>query len=345
VARVTSGRCGRFRVAALTLVLALAAGSARANGCGSLDRDTAGKAVALVRAAGTVIGDDWFAPVPVARVAWAHAGFLYRVVVNDDLALDLRTTYLPGDDPATYTNLGWLLGCGREDMPRTISRTPFVTAGDPHAVVGALPSRDDDGGYQPAQPLIGIVELPALEAAWYDPTRPPPERPLTVFAEADTTSAVRAEIGKLEALPYREYDYEQAGAVVLERRPNWYRIALRQGDGWIRARDAGTFRGLEQLVRENLSYLAHAWEGRIYAAPAAPAEFRILAPAWRRKMGEEIAVEVREARRVGSELWFRIEIIWPPPCGAGQPGVLSDGWVPAFASSGAPAVWYWSRGC
>jgi hypothetical protein len=149
----------------------------------------------------------------------------------------------------------------------------------------------------------------------------------------------------MKDLPYREYGYERPGAEVLERRPGWYRIVLAEGEGWVAAEQAGDFHGLHALVAENLSFLAPAWDGRLWAEPDRGGAARALSPPWRRMMGDKIAVEVGPARRVEGELWFRVEIVWPPPCGSAEPAILTAGWVPAYAASGAPAVWYWSRGC
>lgn len=311
------------------------------NGCGSVDRDTADAAVELVRRAGSVIAGDWFAPVAVEGVAWRREGFLYRVVVNGELELDLGLTFVPGAAAGVYENLGWKLDCGRDDVPRTIPRSPFAPATEP----AEPPPAADEGGYLPQAPLIGILALPELEAAWYDPDRGPSASTIPVHAAPSATAPVKARLSRMKDLPYREYGYERPGAAVLERRPGWYRIVLAEGDGWVAAGRAGDFHGLHELVVENLSFLTPAWDGRLWGKPDRSAAARALSAPWRRKMGGKIAVEVGAARRVEGELWFQVEIVWPPPCGADEPAILTAGWVPAYAASDAPAVWYWSRGC
>ena len=66
----------------LGLALVLIATPARADLCALVDRDTADAAVAIIEDAGSVLFDDWFAPIAVDDVRWARDGFLYRVTVR-----------------------------------------------------------------------------------------------------------------------------------------------------------------------------------------------------------------------------------------------------------------------
>ena len=58
-----------------------------------------------------------------------------------------------------------------------------------------------------------------------------------------------------------------------------------------------------------------------------------------------INLHTLDAARVDGVLWLHVAIVWPPPCVGDPPRRIVDGWVTALAPSGAPAVWFHSRGC
>ena len=315
------------------LALVLIATPARADLCALVDRDTADAAVAIIEDAGSVLFDDWFAPIAVDDVRWTRDGFLYRVVINGDVSLDLAYSYVPGGDDKTYESLGSMVGCGAGDMPKSIPAQPFLSAAD------------DDVAATPGAGRIGLVALPALDA-WDGTTgaaRQP--TPITVYTSPADDAAVHTTITRWDDLPNDEYGYEQAGAIALERRGGWTRIALAAGDGWVAPADAGAFHAHETLVTNGLAYLSAAWDGRLWAAPGGAAPARAIDPAWREHLGQHIGVETRDAARIDGVLWLRIAIIWPPPCVGDTPQPVAEGWVTALAASGAPAVWFHSRGC
>lgn len=317
----------------LGLMLILVAAPARADRCAQVDRDTADAAVAIIDEAGSVLFDDWFAPIAVADVRWTREGFLYRVVVNGELGLDLAYSYVPGGDDKTYESLGWMVGCGDGDAPKSIPAQPF------------LPAAGDDGAATPGAGRIGLVALPALDAWDWTTGEARQPQPIIVYAGAAVDAATRATLESWDDLPNDEYGYERAGAVALERRDGWTRIALAGGSGWVAAADAGTFHAHETLVGAGLAYLSAAWDGRLWAASGGAGPARAIDPAWRRHMGAPIGVEPLDAARVDGVLWLHVAIVWPPPCVGDPPRRIAEGWVTALAPSGAPAVWFHSRGC
>lgn len=325
----------------LVLVSAITVRGARADTCRVVDRDTADRAVALLGQASKVLDDDWFDPATVSTVAWRRRGFRYEVVVNGSRALDLSATYLSGPDGGDYRNLGSLVGCPPGEWPERISPTPFVAARD--AIGPGTPAAAGDDSQPEA--VVGILELPELEAAWYNPGRGPVP-PVPVYEEPAAGATRLATIARLEQLPLLEYGYEQRGPIVVERRPDWYRIELANGRGWIAAADAGRFHPVAELLRARLTYLTPVWSGRLWSEPSADAEARDVAPAWRRRLGDEIPIEVLESKRVDERLWLKVALLWPSPCaGPAEPRIVARGWLPAHGATGAPNVWFYSRGC
>lgn len=314
-----------------------AATSAYADGCMLVDRQTADRAVAILRDADRVLYDNWFAPLQLGNVDWTRSGFLYQVRANDNLLLDLGRVYVPSADAGAYEHLGTRLGCSSGDVPTRIPWAPF--SGEPNP---ACECADDD--WAPKIKLLGLLAFPELEAAWYDSIRNAPPPPVQVQVTPDPGGAVQAEIAALTDIPTREYGYERPGAMVLEQRPGWYRVALREGSGWVASDKAGPYHPLEEMLVDSLSYLTSAWEGAMASAPAAPA-LRWLHPAWRRHMGGEIMVDVRETRWVNAELWLRLDVLWPAPCSGEDSAIIHSGWVPAYGESGSVNVWFNSRGC
>ena len=316
----------------LGLALMLIAAPARADLCALVDRHTADAAVAIIERAGNILFDDWFAPIAVDDVRWTREGFLYRVVVNGELGLDLAYSYVPGEDK-TYESLGWKVGCGDGDVPKSIPAHPF------------LPATGGDGAATPGAGRIGLVELSALDAWDWTTGETRQPRPITIHRDPVAGSPPAATLESWDDLPNDEYGYERAGAVALERRDGWTRIALARGSGWVAPADAGAFHAHETLVADGLAYLAQAWDGRLWTASGGTGPARAIDPAWRRHMGGQLDVETLDAARIDGVLWLHVAIVWPPPCVGDPPRRIVDGWVTALAPSGAPAVWFYSRGC
>jgi hypothetical protein len=67
-------------------------------------------------------------------------------------------------------------------------------------------------------------------------------------------------------LPVLEYAYEMAGAIVVRRHGEWFRIRLDDGAGWIRS-DRSRFMPIEELLSENLTYVAWPYSDGLASAP------------------------------------------------------------------------------
>lgn len=145
----------------------------------------------------------------------------------------------------------------------------------------------------------------------------------------------------IQPLPTREYAYEEPGAVVLERRGQWFRVRLNDGSAWLEASAQDEFYAFERLVEDGLTYLTRAWNGQLAESPGAAARAVKLAD-----RAAEQAVRVRGSSRETGQLWFLVEILSHSGCtGDGEPAVVDRGWVPAHGEDGEPAIWFYSRGC
>lgn len=61
---------------------------------------------------------------------------------------------------------------------------------------------------------------------------------------------------------------------------------------------------------------------------------------------EDWSVRVVGFQTVGDTLWAHVEVMSESECGAAEPPtVRARGWIPAHAPSGAPNIWFYSRGC
>lgn len=312
--------------------------SARADSCTLVNRDQAEQAVAALVAAGHILYENWFSPLLVREARWKRSGFLYQVEVNGDGPLNLSAVYVPGGNAAHFENLGAKLGCSAGNAPERIPRAAFSD----NPVAAYAPDVDS---WQPPRALEGLLELPELERAWYAGTQETPPAPVAAYAGPTRDAGIREQVTAITALPTLEYGYERPGAIVLEQRAGWYRIALTSGSGWVVADDAGAFHSVATLLAESLTHLTVGWDGRLHAAPAPSAQSRWLEPVWRRHMGGEIPVNVVETRTVADMLWLRIEITWPSPCSGDEPSVLATGWAPVRGAGDSMNVWFSSRGC
>lgn len=141
-------------------------------------------------------------------------------------------------------------------------------------------------------------------------------------------------------LPTVEIDSEQRAAIVLERRPRWYRIALAEGSGWINIEDTRRFIPLPRLLSGTMTYLRRGTPMPLAARPgAAPAPGGTL-------LASDTAAKVVASRRLDGVLWFQVDTRGADACAASPPVSLT-GWVPMLdpARGNLPSVWYWARGC
>ena len=318
---------------ALVLVWGLAAPPVAADVCALVDRDTARRAALLIAESGTIVFDDWFAPLAVSTVAPVRHGNLYKVVVNDTLWLDLTYTYIAADRHS-YRGHAPLVDRDLADMPPIIPRTPFGA----DIVATATPRLGPD----PAGRLIGMLELPSLSG--WDEGGQRDLRPVTVHEGPASDTPVTATFADWTGVAAREVGYELPGAAVLARRDGWFEVALDGGAGWIGPDDAGAYHGYPELVSDGLSYLTPAWNGRLRAAADPTAGAMIMAPAWRDHLDRELAIDVLKWREREGQLWFKITLLWPEPCSGDESRVYATGWIPGYDATGKATLWFYSRG-
>jgi hypothetical protein len=164
---------------------------------------------------------------------------------------------------------------------------------------------------------------------------------LTLYARPDSSSKVAATISERQAIDDAEYGYEEPGALVYRREAGYYLIRTARGTAWLSPHDAGPFHAFETLVSDGLAYLTDAWDGFVSTSPGNAARRRV-----QRKAEGGDDVEVRGFRRVGGRLWFQVDVMSHSFCTSEAPAApRASGWVPAHDVSGAPTVWFHSRGC
>jgi hypothetical protein len=111
--------------------------------------------------------------------------------------------------------------------------------------------------------------------------------------------------------------------------------------GWLAAEHGGSWFAFDDLPVNRLSYLTAAWPGFLWPAPGAGLPLRVPRPT----DGREVPVNTVRSTRIGGSLWFYVERLSASPCDGGEPRVVASGWLPAHGPDGAPAVWFYSRGC
>lgn len=212
--------------------------------------------------------------------------------------------------------------------------------------------------------ILGLLALPELFGASVCDRFTPQE--LTLHAAPnpkDTTGSVRVDDywtfsdamsceGRLSVnvhladgsdsteLPTREFDYERPGAIVIGHQDTWFRIRLADGSAWLRASDHAEFHPLEKLLEEGLTYFTEEWDGHLYAAPGGARQVTSRAPV------SASGLRVTGSRWLNGRLWLQVSVLSHAECDSPtEPRVVRQGWVPAHARSGEPAVWFYSRGC
>jgi hypothetical protein len=118
-----------------------------------------------------------------------------------------------------------------------------------------------------------------------------------------------------------------AQVMVFDRQPGWFQVALNRED----------WRESPRVWIEE----APVW--RFHAVTAEAERERLAEEVWGR---EDSGVRVAGFRRVDDTLWVDVEVLSHSPCRSGdQPTVTARGWIAAHDSSGAPTIWFSSRGC
>lgn len=191
-------------------------------------------------------------------------------------------------------------------------------------------------------PVLGIVEIPEMFFVDPDTGRYAPRAALTVYTRPDSESDVLAVISSREAIDDAEYAYEEAGALVYGRERGYFLIRTARGVGWLSPHQAGRFHPFEALIAKELTYLTEAWDGFVSASPGSANRTRV---PQRKPHGNE-DVRVKGFRTVAGRLWVEIEVMSHSFCNSdGPPKVKARGWITAHNETGAPRLWFPSRGC
>ena len=190
-------------------------------------------------------------------------------------------------------------------------------------------------------PVLGIVEIPKIFALDPETGRVKPRGAVTLYTRPDSSSKTATTVIEPEAIDDAEYGYEEPGALVYRREAGYYLIRTARGTAWLSPDDAGPFHSFETLVSDGLAYLTDAWDGFVNASPGTTARTRVQ----RNREGSD-DVEVGSFRTVSGRLWLQVEVMSHSLCTSTAPAtVKARGWVPAHDGSGAPTVWFHSRGC
>ena len=190
-------------------------------------------------------------------------------------------------------------------------------------------------------PVLGIVEIPKMFAFDSETGRLEPRGVLTLYTRPDGNGAEAATITAPQAIDDAEYGYEEPGALVYRRQAGYYLIRTARGAAWLAPEDAGPFHSFEMLVSDGLAYLTDAWDGFVSASPGSSTRTRVQ----RRTEGRD-DVEVKGFRTVGGRLWLQVDVMSQRFCTSDPPApAKARGWIRAHDDSGAPTVWFHSRGC
>ena len=188
--------------------------------------------------------------------------------------------------------------------------------------------------------LIGLVEIPSV----LDDTGASAHKPVTLRTDASDTAPVACVVRTASDLETREHGYEELSAVVYESKAGWYRVRCTSGGArpaWLAAGDGGTFRPLEELVKDGLAYLTPEWDRSLYQRPRRTAGSHRV-----RVAAEQPDITVADATDVDGELWLLVIVYAEGRCTAEEPAaVLDAGWTPAHNTRGDVTAWFYSRGC
>jgi hypothetical protein len=238
---------------------------------------------------------------------------------------------------------------------------PFMSGGGWRGIMTGL-ERPGDHGLFVQDKLLGVLTLP--EVFGTDPCEKFTPTEIPLYAAPDVSSMVGSirvdqywtfhDVGGCEgltvnvhqsdgravrALPVKEHDYEQPGAIVLEQRGRWFKVRLAGGAAWLHASPRAEYLSLERLLADSLAYLTDHWDGRLAKSPDMPT-VEVPSP------GAAPSVHIIGFQEPRGQLWVHVSVLSHSPCtSAEEPRVVAQGWLPAHAVSGEPAIWFYSRGC
>ena len=210
------------------------------------------------------------------------------------------------------------------------------------SVVVASAQEPNGGG---PGPVLGIVEIPDLFSIDPEKGGYAPRAVITIYTRPDSGTKAVAEITSPQAIDEAEYDYEEAGALVYGRAHGYFLIRTSRGVGWLSPEQAGSFHSLETLITSELTYLTDAWDGFVHASPGSARRTRVF-PGRSADGTEGKHVRVKRARSISGRLWLEVELISHNFCFSDEPPTIkARGWIAAHDATGAPTVWFPSRGC
>lgn len=203
-------------------------------------------------------------------------------------------------------------------------------------ILAAVSQRQPSSSNPLNETMVGLLTLESLEQGGS----------IKTFQRPDSSEDIPAEDPRIvhfsDELISREISAETPAAEVYAQLDGWLKVH-RQGLGfrWVQEAEAGPFWPYDTLPIRWLSYLNTEWDGYIWPDPGAGLP-------WYAKASDhsEHAIVVHDSQRIGGSLWFKVELLSESPCeGIDPPRSLAAGWIPAYGSSGKPAVWFYSRGC
>lgn len=194
-------------------------------------------------------------------------------------------------------------------------------------------------------PVLGTVEIPDLFSIDPEKGGYAPRAVITIYTRPDSGTKAVADITSPQAIDEAEYGYEEAGALVYGRARGYFLIRSSRGVGWLSPEQAGSFHSLETLITSELTYVTDAWDRFVHASPRSARRTRVI-PQRSADGTEGRYVRVKTVRSISGELWLEVELISHNFCLSDQPpAIKARGWVRAHDATGAPTVWFPSRGC
>ena len=212
-------------------------------------------------------------------------------------------------------------------------------------VIGLLDIPDMvEGGCGPA--------TPATRDVFNEPTDPAPRGALAFIVHGRSNDGGTCDEGHLvlrsrhtpheSGVPTEESDYEVQALVVYERAGEWFRVALPRGSGWVRGASQH-FLPYPDLLVKRLAYIRKDWDGLLWSQPAGVA--RKVPAKWRAHLRDDITADVLAVSQDGPDRWIQVRLL-TESCGDTVPDVQPvTGWIRAYAPTGRPAAWFYSRGC